>query len=101
MVMGIIYPSLKPMYEMSIRRVTVNVKWKEGPSERELPLVQFVTNPQRAGFAGSALLPDGAPMDFAAPTGSGAPSGGTSSGATPGGGGAPRGGGGASSGGGR
>jgi general secretion pathway protein I len=96
MVMGIIYPSLKPMYEMSIRRVTVSVKWKEGPNERELPLVQFVTNPQRAGFAGSALLPDGAPMDFAAPTGSGAPSG-----ATPGGGAAPRSGGGASSGGGR
>ncbi len=65
MVMGFIYPSIKPMYEMSIRRVTVTVKWKEGPNERELPLTQFVTNPQRAGFAGSALLPDGGVMDFA------------------------------------
>jgi general secretion pathway protein I len=73
MVMGLIYPSIKPMYEMSIRRVTVTVKWKEGPSDRELPLVQFVTNPQAAGFAGSALLPDGGTMDFAAPGGSAAP----------------------------
>jgi general secretion pathway protein I len=72
MVMGILYPSIKPMYEMSIRRVTVNVKWKEGKKERELPLVQFVTNPQRAGFAGNALMADGGVMDFGAP---GAPGG--------------------------
>ena len=67
MVMGIIYPSIKPMFEMSIRRLTVTVKWKEGTNARELPLVQYVTNPQRAGFAGSALLPDGGVMDFAPP----------------------------------
>lgn len=84
MVMGIIYPSIKPMYEMSIRRVSVTVKWKEGPNARELPLTQFVTNPQRAGFAGSALLPDGGAMDFGAPTGTtGAP--GTGATSTPGG----------------
>jgi general secretion pathway protein I len=81
MVMGLIYPGIKPMYEMSIRRVTVTVKWKEGAAERELPLTQFVTNPMRAGFAGSALLADGGAMDFAAP-GSSASPGGT---ATPGG----------------
>jgi general secretion pathway protein I len=77
MVMGIIYPSIKPMFEASIRRLTVTVKWKEGSNERELPLVQYVTNPQRGGFAGSALLPDGGMMDFGAPgtapTGPGAP----------------------------
>lgn len=77
MVMGIIYPSIKPMFEASIRRVTVTVKWKEGSNERELPIVQYVTNPQRGGFAGSALLPDGGAMDFAAPgtagTGTAAP----------------------------
>jgi general secretion pathway protein I len=65
MVMSMLYPSLKPMFEMSIRRLTVTVRWKEGPNERELPIVQFVTNPQRAGFAGNALLPDGGAMDFA------------------------------------
>ncbi|MBX3193283.1 MAG: type II secretion system protein [Labilithrix sp.] len=64
MVMGILYPSIKPMYEASIRRLTVTVRWKEGPNARELPLTQFVTNPQRGGFAGSALLPDGGTMDF-------------------------------------
>lgn len=85
MVMGLLYPSIKPMYEMSIRRVTVNVKWREGPNERELPLVMFVTNPARAGFAGNALLPDGGVMDFAAPGSSAAP-GTTGTGATPGGG---------------
>jgi general secretion pathway protein I len=64
MVMGMLYPSIKPMYEASIRRVSVTVKWKEGPNERELPLTQFVTNPQRGGFAGSALMADGGVMDF-------------------------------------
>ena len=84
MVMGIIYPSIKPMFEASIRRLTVTVKWKEGTNARELPLVQYVTNPQRGGFAGSALLPDGGAMDFAppgtAPTGS---AGGASTGTAP------------------
>lgn len=64
MAMGMMYPSIKPMYEASIRKVSVTVKWKEGAAERELPLVQYVTNPQRGGFAGSALLADGGVMDF-------------------------------------
>ncbi len=67
MVMGIVYPSIKPMFEASVRRVTVTVRWKEGPNAREFPLVQYVTNPQRGGFAGSALLPDGGALDFAPP----------------------------------
>src|SRR5690606_33767117 len=29
MVMGFLYPTIKPMYEASIRRVTVTVRWKE------------------------------------------------------------------------
>jgi general secretion pathway protein I len=49
-VMGMVYPSLKSMMEASIRRVTVVVHWKAGLDQRELPLVQFVTNPQRAGL---------------------------------------------------
>jgi general secretion pathway protein I len=76
MVMSFLYPSIKPMYEASIRRVTVTVRWKEGPNERELPLTQFVTNPQRGGFAGSALLPDGGMMDFS-PSGAGSGGAGT------------------------
>jgi len=81
MVMGILYPAIKPMFEASIRRLTVTVKWKEGSNQRELPLVQYVTNPQRGGFAGSALLPDGGAMDFGGP--GTAPSG-TGTGTTPG-----------------
>jgi general secretion pathway protein I len=87
MVMGIVYPGIKPMFEASIRRLTVTVKWKEGMNERELPLVQYVTNPQRGGFAGSALLPDGGMMDFGAPgtapTGTGAPGAPTTPGLAP------------------
>jgi general secretion pathway protein I len=70
MVMSFLYPSIKPMYEASIRRVTVTVKWKEGPNDRELPITQFVTNPQRGGFADQALMADGGVMDFGA-TGTG------------------------------
>ncbi len=50
MVMGIVYPSLKLMFEASIRRVTVTVKWKEGPHAKEISFIQYVTNPQQAGF---------------------------------------------------
>jgi len=49
-VMGMVYPSLKPMMEASIRRISVTVKWKEGNTPKEFQLVQFVTNPMRGGF---------------------------------------------------
>lgn len=80
MVMGFLYPSIKPMYEAAIRRITVTVRWKEGPNARELPITEFVTNPARGGFAGSALMADGGAMDFGAPApnGSGTPGGRTS-----------------------
>ncbi len=83
------------MYEASIRRITVTVRWKEGPNERELPITQFVTNPQRGGFAGSALMGDGGAMDFSG--GAGIPGTGTG---TPGAGGAGTGTGGGATGGG-
>lgn len=53
MVMSMVYPTLKPMLEASIRRVTVNVKWKEGVKDRELVATQFVTRPQQGGFVDS------------------------------------------------
>ncbi|MBL8609570.1 MAG: type II secretion system protein [Myxococcales bacterium] len=83
MVMGIVYPSIKPFYEMSIRKVTVTVRWKEGPNKKDLALVQYVTNPQRAGFA-SGMLDDGG-AGAPAPAGSAGSSGSTggSSGASP------------------
>jgi general secretion pathway protein I len=68
MVMSMLYPTIKPMYEASIRKVTVTVRWKEGPADRELPITQYVTNPARGGFAGSALMADGGVMDFGSGT---------------------------------
>jgi general secretion pathway protein I len=63
MVMGFVYPSLKPMLEASIRRVTVKVKWKEGARERELEATQFLTRPQEGalGTAEQLGLDGGAP----------------------------------------
>jgi general secretion pathway protein I len=51
MAMGMIYPALKEMLEASIRRVEVQVLWREGSQERNLTLVQYLTNPQQGGFA--------------------------------------------------
>ena len=50
MVFTLVYPSLKPVLESGIRRITVVVRWKEGPSSRDFTLVQYVTNPSRTGL---------------------------------------------------
>lgn len=50
MAVGMVYPSLKPMLEASIRKVTVRVYWREGRREQELTAVQFVTNPLEGGL---------------------------------------------------
>lgn len=57
MVMGIVYPSLKPMLEASIRKVTVVVMWKEGVKPQELEVVQWLTNPMKANLLSGALDP--------------------------------------------
>ncbi len=63
MVFSIVYPSLKPLLESAIRRITVVVKWKEGSLDREFTLTQYVTNPSRAGLlagmAEAGAFPDG------------------------------------------
>jgi len=70
MAMGIVYPMMKPMMEASIRRITITVRWKEGPNPQEFVLAQFVTNPQSGGFMGGGMFGDaGAPL----PSGSGTP----------------------------
>jgi general secretion pathway protein I len=56
MVMGFVYPSLKPMLEASIRRVTVKVKWTEGQRARDLEVTQFVTRPQEGELGTSEML---------------------------------------------
>jgi general secretion pathway protein I len=57
MVMGIVYPSLKPMLEASIRKVTVVVMWKEGIKPQELEVVQWLTNPMKANLLSGAIDP--------------------------------------------
>lgn len=47
MLMGLVYPNLKPMLEASIRKVTIKVEWKEGKNKRDLSFIQYVTNPQQ------------------------------------------------------
>jgi len=50
MLMSFVYPSLKPMLEASIRKVTVSVTWKEGSLDRNLDVTEFVTDPQQGGL---------------------------------------------------
>ncbi|HWA78369.1 MAG TPA: type II secretion system protein [Polyangiaceae bacterium] len=54
MVMGMVYPSLKPMLEASIRKLTVQVEWKEGSKKKEFVVTQYVTDPQQGQLDGDA-----------------------------------------------
>jgi len=58
-VLGIVYPSLRPILSNSVRRVTIAVHWDEGPNEREFKLVQFVSNPSIAAQSMGAGMPGG------------------------------------------
>ncbi|MFO0673629.1 MAG: type II secretion system protein [Polyangiaceae bacterium] len=60
MAMSFVYPTMKMMMEASIRRLTVTVRWKDGRKDRELALVQYVTNPQRGGFISGVIDPNAA-----------------------------------------
>jgi len=54
MALSLVYPTLKPMLEASIRRVTVSVKWKEGQKERDLSAVQYLTSPLEGSLSPNA-----------------------------------------------
>jgi general secretion pathway protein I len=75
MAMGMVYPTLKPMLEASIRKAIVHVHWHEGSKERTLDLTQYLTSPQQG-------LPDAGMDDGGLVSGLGAP--GTSGFGTPG-----------------
>lgn len=66
-VMGMVYPDMKLMFEASTRRVTVTTRWREGSAERDLTIVQWVTNPQQGGLVGE--LPEGVDPATGAATG--------------------------------
>jgi general secretion pathway protein I len=61
MVFSLVYPSLKPLLESAIRRLTVVVHWREGPVSRDFTLTQYVTNPSRAGLLAGMLDAGGLP----------------------------------------
>jgi general secretion pathway protein I len=42
------YPILKPFFEEQVRRATVTVRWKEGPSERGFDVIQYLVSEQIA-----------------------------------------------------
>jgi general secretion pathway protein I len=50
LVFSLVYPSLKPMLEAGIRRVTVTIRWQEGSQARDMMLQQYITNPSRSGL---------------------------------------------------
>jgi general secretion pathway protein I len=58
MVMSLVYPTLKPMLEASIRKLTVKVEWKEGRKQREFAVTQYVTDPQQGQLDGDAGVAD-------------------------------------------
>jgi general secretion pathway protein I len=70
MVFSIVYPSLKPVLESAIRKITVVVRWKEGALGRDFTLTQYVTNPSRAGLI-SGMANSGAFGDGGAASGLG------------------------------
>jgi general secretion pathway protein I len=81
MVMGFVYPSLKPMLEASIRRITVKVMWKEGQRPRELEVTQFLTRPQEGQLGTADMLGlDGISQAAAALQGTGTTGSGTGTG---------------------
>lgn len=68
MVLGFVYPFIKPMLESSIRRVTVTVRWHEGLKPKEFSIVQYVTNPSNGGFGPAASSSAAAGAASGAPT---------------------------------
>ncbi len=54
MAMSLVYPSLKPMLEASIRKITVRVRWNEGSKRQELAATQYLTNPPEGQLDPSA-----------------------------------------------
>lgn len=50
MALSLVYPTLKPMLEASIRKVKVAVIWREGEKERRFEVIQYVTNPLEGGL---------------------------------------------------
>jgi general secretion pathway protein I len=51
MLMGLVYPNVKTIFDASARRVTVSVLWREGNKEQSLEISQWITSAGPAGLA--------------------------------------------------
>jgi general secretion pathway protein I len=58
MVMSMVYPDLKTMFEASMRRVTVTLTWTEGSRSYDFQVVQWVAQPQPGMLGDTADLED-------------------------------------------
>lgn len=50
MVLTMAYPQVRPMFEASIRKLTVEISWNEGNEPHGFSVEQYVTNPQMGGL---------------------------------------------------
>jgi general secretion pathway protein I len=73
MIMSVVYPDLKTLFEAGVRRATVTITWYEGSREHSIEIVQWIVNSKEAGLVNiGGLLPEGEEEDdTAASTGSG------------------------------
>jgi general secretion pathway protein I len=75
MMMGIVYPDLKQIFENGTRRITVTITWTEGKKEYTSELQQWVSNGRAAGITGELPGQDlDSQPDPTSSTGSGTPS---------------------------
>lgn len=58
MVMSLVYPDLKTMFEASMRRVTVTLTWTEGSKSYDFQVVQWVAQPQPGMLGDTSELED-------------------------------------------
>lgn len=65
MVMGLVYPSLKILFEASTRRVTVTLNWREGKKDYAMEIQQWITNPQHVTGSDTDSDDGGAPTTTA------------------------------------
>lgn len=64
MVMSVVYPDLKTLFEAGARRATVTVTWREGSREHSIEITQWIVNSKEAGLVNiGGLLPEGEEED--------------------------------------
>lgn len=69
MVMSLVYPNIKTIFDACARRVTVTVAWNEGNKEQKLEVSQWITDPRPANLAAEQAADEAAKvMESDSPT---------------------------------